>query len=209
MSLQRTHVHAGCSRYPRREPRPRARGPGPVAQAPRPGARAVVQTRSKCSLIGPKLADLGTWQIPGGSGRPWFRLSPLEYRDVFAPGANAKLAMLIPHLKEWPMHSSTKKANREAWPVLLLLRQRQISSGFSCTCSCRMLSGRREEDGRGDGTCSLQSTKSEQFCHLRVFCFSGDQCRSDSTQTLQDNSGAYTLRSDFGITSEAHSWRWA
>ena len=192
MSLQRTHVHAGCSRYPRREPRPRARGPGPVAQAPRPGARAVVQTRSKCSLIGPKLADLGTWQIPGGSGRPWFRLNPLEYRDVFAPGANAKLARY-----------------REAWPVLLLLRQRQISSGFSCTCSCRMLSGRREEDGRGDGTCSLQSTKSEQFCHLRVFCFSGDQCRSDSTQTLQDNSAAYTLRSDFGITSEAHSWRWA
>ena len=101
MSLQRTRVHASCSRYSRREPGPRARGPGPVAQGPRPRARAVVQTPSKFSLIGPKLADPGTWQIPGGSGRPWSRLSPLEFRDVFAPGANALLAMIIPHLKEW------------------------------------------------------------------------------------------------------------
>ena len=77
MSLQRTRVHASCSRYSRREPGPRAQGRGPVAQGPRPVARAVVQTPSKFSLIGPKLADPGTWQIPGGSGRPWSRLSSM------------------------------------------------------------------------------------------------------------------------------------
>ena len=41
MSLQRTRVHASCSRFSRREPGPRAQGRGPVAQGPRPVVRAI------------------------------------------------------------------------------------------------------------------------------------------------------------------------